>query len=81
MVYIIKKLLDVGLDYVLPGKIQSDLLEGEFGIYCCSSGGNYFITWEQVVNNLSMQRLKLYNKLDIQQSNDLKRPCCLEDLE
>ena len=26
MVYIIKKLLDVGFDYVLPGKIQSDRL-------------------------------------------------------
>ena len=81
MVYIIKKLLDLGFDYVLPGKIQSDRLEGEFGIYRCSSGGDYFITCEQVVNSLSMQRLKLYNKLDIQQSNDVERPCCLEDLE
>ena len=63
MVYIIKKLLDVGFDYVLPGKIQSDRLEGEFGIYRGSSGGNYFITCEQVVNILSMQRLKLYKKI------------------
>lgn len=33
MVYIIKKLLDMGFDYVLPGKIYSDRLEGELGIY------------------------------------------------
>ena len=81
VVYIIKKLLDVGFDYVLPVKIQSDRLEGEIGIYRCSSGSNYFITCEQVVNSLSMQRLKPCNSLDIQQSNDVERPCCLEDVE
>ena len=32
MVNIIKKLLDLGFEYVLPGKIQSDRLEAEFGI-------------------------------------------------
>ena len=81
MVDIIKKLLDLGFDYVLPGKIMSDRLEGEFGIYRCSAGGDYFITCDQVVNSLSMQRLKLYNKLDIQQSNEVERSCCVEDLE
>ena len=74
MIYIIKKLLDVGFDFVLPGKIQSDRLEGGFGNYRCSSSGNCFTTCEQVVNRLSKQRLKLCNKLDIQQSNDLERP-------
>lgn len=81
MVYIIKKLLDVGFDYVLLGKIQSDRLEEKIGIYRCSSGSNYFITCEQYANSLSMQRLKLYSPLDIQQSNDVERPCCLEDVE
>ena len=73
MIYIIKKLLDVGFDFVLLDKIQSDRLEGGFGNYRCSSG-NCFTTCEQVVNRLSKQRLKLCNKLDIQQSNDLERP-------
>ena len=41
MVYIIIKLLDVGFDYVLPGKIQSNHLEGEFSIYHCSTVSNY----------------------------------------
>ena len=81
VVYIIKKLLDVGFDYVLLGKIQSDRLEEKIGIYRCSSGSNYFITCEQYANSLSMQRLKLYSPLDIQQSNDEERPCCLEDVE
>ena len=81
MVDIIKKRLDLGFDYVLPGKIMSDRLEGEFGIYRCSAGGDYFITCDQVVNILSMQRLKLYNKLEIQQSNEVERSCCVEDLE
>ena len=34
-----------------------------------------------LANSLSMQRLKLYNSLDIQQSNDVERPCCLKDVE
>lgn len=51
VVYIIKKLLDMGFDYVL------------------------------FANSLSMQRLKLYNSFDIQQSNDVERPCCIKDVE
>ena len=42
MVATIKHLLTtVGMDYVLPGKIQSGRLEAEFDIYCQSSGENY----------------------------------------
>ena len=81
IVYLIKDLLDQGYDYVLPGKIQSDCLEEVFSIYRGSSGGNYFISCDQVISSLSMQRLKLYNTLEIQQSNDLDNPCCLQNLE
>ena len=78
----VKILLSLGYVYVLPGKIQSDRLEGEFGIYRESSGGNYFISVEQVVSSLAMQRLKLYNKLDIQQPDDANIiPCCCQNLE
>ena len=63
IVDIIKQLLASGFKYVVPGKIQSDRLKGEFGIYRASSGSNYFISVEQVVSSLSMQRLKLYGKV------------------
>ena len=83
IVDVTKSLLNSGYDYVLPGKIQSDRIEGEFGIYRGSSGCNYFISTEQVISSLSMQRLKLYNRLDIQQSeeNDTNdtNPCCIRD--
>ena len=41
------------------------------------------ITTEQVVSSLSMQRLKLYNQLGIQQSDDNKEfsSCCTQDLQ
>jgi hypothetical protein len=82
IVHLIKVLLDSGYEYVLPVKIQSDRLEAEFGIYRVSSGGNYFISVEQVVSSLSMQRLKLYDKLEIQQSNKVDiTSCCSSDLE
>lgn len=78
----IKCLLHLGYEYVLPGKIQSDRLEGEFGIYRQASGGNYFISVEQVVNSLAMQRLQLYNKMNIQQSDDDQNiNCCNDELQ
>ena len=66
IVEVTRNFLKSGYDYVLPGKIQSDRIEAEFGIYRGSSGGNYFLSTEQVVSSLSMQRLKLYNQLGIQ---------------
>ena len=73
-------MLRFGCSYVLPGKIQSDRLEGEFGIYRGSSGGNYYISVEQVISSLSMQRLKLYNQLEIEQSSTPENTCCTQEL-
>ena len=55
VVAVIKILLTKNFDYVLPGKLQLDRLEGEFGIYRLASGGNYFISFKQVVSSVSMQ--------------------------
>ena len=44
-------------------------------------GGNYFISPEHVVCRLSMQRLKLYNQLDIQQLEGTNMNSCAQDLE
>ena len=62
IVALIKLKLDVRFSYVLPSKIQSDRLEGEFGIYRQSSGGNYCISMYQVFSGLKLQRLKLYHQ-------------------
>lgn len=70
-------------NYVLPGKFSNDRIEGEFGICRQSSGGNYLISAEQVINSLHLQRIKLYAKLDIQAEknvlNVLKNDCCIVD--
>ena len=68
LVSLIKMLILDGFSYVLAGNFQSDRLEGVFGIYRQSSGGCYYISMQQVMNSLSLQRLKLYHKLDITQS-------------
>ena len=57
---VIKTLLSSEYTYVLPGKIQSDRVEAEFGIYRQSSGGNFLISAEQVISSLQLQRLKLF---------------------
>ena len=59
----------IQLKYVLTGHLQSDRIEAEFGIYRQQSGGNYNISVQQVANSLGLQRLKLFNKLDLEQSH------------
>ena len=80
MVALIKTLLSSDHIYVFPGEKQSDRLEKEFGIYRQGSGGNYFITAEQVTNSLNLQRLKLFSKLDIQIEENIEDDCCKGDL-
>ena len=66
LISLIKLLLRNRFSYVLPGNFQSDRLEGEFGIYRQSAGGCYYISLQQIMNSLSLQRLKLFSKLDIE---------------
>ena len=54
MVELTRELLRLGASYVLLGKLQSDRLEGEFGIYRETSGGDYLISVEQVLSSLSL---------------------------
>ena len=83
LVSLIKLLLLDGFSYVLAGNFQSDRLEGEFGIYRQSSGGCYYISMQQVMNSLSLQRLKLYHKLNITQTDltHTNKECCTNTLK
>ena len=81
IVALIKLLLTKGFTYVLPGIFQSDRLEGEFGIYRHSAGGNYYISVQQVINGLSLQKLKLFDKLEVESKNDhVNDECCTSRL-
>ena len=76
-----RTLLGKGLKYVCIGKVQSDHIEGEFGIIRGLSGGNYLISCEQVISSLSLRRMKLYHTLDIdnvESINDIE--CCKQTL-
>ena len=48
-------------------------------MYRQSSGGNFFISVEQVSNALALQRLKLYSKLDLK-SDGFTENCCKFDI-
>ena len=79
LVSLIQTLLDKGFSYVLPGQMQSDRLEGEFGIYRSAAGGNYHISLDQLLNGLRLQRLKLFKRLNFEASNVHKKDtCCTE---
>ena len=81
LIQVTRQFLSLGMPYVLLGKLQSDRLEAEFGIYRQSSGGNYLISVEQVLSSLSLQRLKLFHKLDFETTNiDQVEDCCKENL-
>ena len=63
------------------GEFQSDRLEGEFGIYPKEAGGNYYISVEEVINGLRIQRIKLFDKLNFEASDEhYQDACCTEDL-
>ena len=81
LIALIKLLLSKGFKYVLPGTFQSDRLEGEFGVYRQSAGGCYYISLQQIMNSLSLQRLKLFDKLEIEsKSAHVTEDCCSESL-
>lgn len=58
-----------GMAYVLPGKLQSDRLEREFGLWRDGSGSNYFIGFEQIISCLNLRRLKLYHDLGLEKDD------------
>jgi hypothetical protein len=54
---------------------------GEFGIYRQNSGGNYFISVEQVISSLNLERIKLFKKLDLPRENNILSDCCTATLD
>ena len=78
---LIKLLLSKGFKYVLPGVFQSDHLEGEFGTFRQSAGGCYYISFKEILNSLTLQRLKLFNRLDIDKNSvHVRKDCCSASL-
>ena len=46
------------------------------------SGGNYHISYEQILNSMSLQRLKLFERLNLPYSKEHARAiCCSSDLD
>ena len=83
LVELTKTLLERGMKYVCIGKLQSDNLEGEFGVFRQLSGGNYLISVEQVTSSLSLRRIKLYHKLNLSEHVEPEKgnECCATNLE
>ena len=81
IVELIPLLLNKGARYILPGEFQSDRLEGEFVICLQQSGGNYYISVDQVLSSLHLQHLKLFKKLSIEPSGIHQKECCEKPLD
>lgn len=83
MVDLAKTLLALGMKYVSFGKIQSDGLEGEYGIIRQLSGGNYHISVEQVISSVSLRRMKLYHKFEMHGDEMVSSEsvCCAGNLQ
>ena len=69
-------------DYVLLGQFQSDPIEGAYGGFRQGSGGNYHISYEQIISSMTLQRLKLFDTLDMPYSNEhTQDSCCSSELD
>ena len=64
VVAVSKTLLNNGVDYVMTGDLNDERLEGEFGIFRGSSGGDYYMSGDQIENALKLQRIKLFSSLE-----------------
>ena len=70
------------IDYVLLGQFQSDPIEGAYGGFRQGSGGNYHISYEQIISSMTLQRLKLFDTLDMPYSNEhTQDSCCSSELD
>ena len=82
LVDLVKSLLALGLKYICIGKMQSDRLEGEFGVIRQLSGGNYWISVEQIISSLTLRRMKLYHKLELENVDSVGQvECCKQSLD
>ena len=72
---------DKACKYVMFGVMQNDPLESEFGIYRQLSGGNYFISFEQILSSAHLRRLELFHKLGVSSisSEGNYDSCCNSD--
>ena len=69
-------------DYVLLGQFQSDPIEGAYGGFRQGSGGNYHISYEQIISSMTLQRLKLFDTLDMPYSSEhTLDSCCSSELD
>lgn len=81
LVHLAKYLLQKDHHYVCLGTFQSDRLEAEFGIYRQMSGGNYFVSVEQVLCSLQLRRLKLFDQLEtVVEQTCNSNSCCTSEL-
>ena len=71
MIELSKKLLEIDLEYVLLGDFTTDDLENKFGSLRQGSGGTYFITVQNVLEKLHIEktRLLLHLNVDISELN------------
>ena len=71
----------LNFECLLLGHFQSDRIEGEFGVFRQASGGNYYISYEQVSSSLTIRRLRLFAQFDLPYLNGhQKNQCYLKEV-
>ena len=68
---------DKNFKYVSLGVFQNDPIEGEYAVFRGDGGGNMCIAYEQIRSSLTLRRIKLFDKLNMEYSNEhSKSTCC-----
>ena len=62
--------------------MQGDRLEGDFCVIRQLSGGNYWISVEQIISSFTLRRMKLYHKLELENVDSVGQvECCKQSLD
>jgi hypothetical protein len=79
LIYLSKRLLDNGWDFIMLGSFQTDNLEGEFGVYRQKAGGCYYISVDQVLCTARFREMELFMNCDAMENLPHTKSLCYKE--
>ena len=70
---LVRSSLSVVMEFACIAKVQSDRLKGEFGVIRQLSGGKCWISMKQLISNLCLRKLNLYQRYELEVAESVNK--------